>query len=271
MAATEEREIDGSIGRIYVRTWPNPAATFIALIAHGYGEHIGRYEHVAERLVAEGAVVVGPDHLGHGRSEGERALVESGENFTTDLRAVAEHAQENHPGLPMVLIGHSMGGLIATRFAQRHGDELAALVISGPILGADPAMQGLLELDPIPAIPIDPAVLSRDPAVGAAYAADPLVYHGPFLRATLVALFEAVADVAEDGSLSDLPTLWIHGEADALVPLAVTSTGIECIRGGAFEERIYPGAAHEVFNEINRDEVLDDVLAFLRRALASNP
>ncbi|MEO7197743.1 MAG: alpha/beta hydrolase, partial [Solirubrobacterales bacterium] len=151
------------------------------------------------------------------------------------------------------------------------GDELSGLVISGPILGADPAMQGLLELDPIPAIPIDPAVLSRDPAVGAAYAADPLIYHGPFLRPTLVALFEAVAAVAEDGSLGDLPTLWIHGEADQLIPLAVTRTGIESIRGAAFEERIYPGAAHEVFNEINRDEVLDDVMDFLRRALTSKP
>ena len=97
-------------------------------------------------------------------------------------------ARADHPGLPVVLVGHSMGGLIAARFAQRYLDELAALVLSGPVVGGNPAFEMLLEMDPIPEIPIDPAILSRDPAVGAAYAADPLVYHGPFHKATLRAL-----------------------------------------------------------------------------------
>lgn len=263
-----EAEIDGSVGLINVRTWPNPDATFIALLSHGYGEHIGRYEHVAERLVGDGAVVIGSDHLGHGRSEGERALVERGEDLTTDLHAVADLARAAHPGLPLVLIGHSMGGLIATRFAQQYGDELAALVLSGPVIGGNPQIEALLEMDPIPDVPIDPAVLSRDPAVGEAYAADPLVYHGPFRRETLIALFTAVAAVAEGPSLGGLPTLWIHGTEDALAPLEPARATIELIRGSDFDQRIYEGAAHEVFNETNREEVLDDVCAFIRRALA---
>jgi len=267
-AESTEAQIDGRRGRIHVRTWPNPGATFVALIAHGYGEHVGRYEHLAERLVAEGAVVVGLDHLGHGRSEGERALIEHGEDLTADLHSVADLARREHPGLPLILIGHSMGGLIATRFAQRFGDELSALVISGPVIGANPAIEALLEMDSIPDVPIDPVVLSRDPEVGAAYAADPLVYHGPFKRQTLVELFAGVASVAADGSLGDLPTLWIHGSADQLSPLESAQATIEIIRGSDFDQRIYEGAAHEVFNETNRAEVLDDVSAFLRRALA---
>ena len=263
-----EASLDGSAGRLHVSIWPNPAATFIALISHGYGEHIGRYGHVAERLVADGAAVYGPDHLGHGRSEGARALIEQGEDLTTDLHAVATLAREQHPGLPMILIGHSMGGLIATRFAQRFGDELTALVISGPAIGGNPGFEALLEMDPIPEIPIDPAILSRDPDVGVAYAADPLVYHGPFRRQTLEALFAGVASVAERGSLGDLPTLWIHGTEDALAPLELTRAAIENIRGSNFDQRIYEGAAHEVFNKTNRQEVLDDVSAFLRRALS---
>ena len=261
-------EIQGARGRLHVRTWPNPDASFLVLLSHGYGEHIGRYEHVAERLVAEGAVVVGPDHQGHGRSEGERALILEGEELTADLHLVAELARSEHPDLPVVLIGHSMGGLIATRFAQLHRDELVALVISGPVIGGNPAIEALLDLDPIPEVPIDPAILSRDPAVGAAYAADPLVYHGPFRRETLVALFAGVRAVAEAGSLGDLPTLWIHGSADALVPLESTQATIEIIRGSEFEQRIYEGAAHEVFNETNREQVLDDVVAFIHSALA---
>ena len=262
-------EIEGNRGTLHVSTWPNPEATFLVALAHGYGEHAGRYAHVAERLISEGAVVVAPDHLGHGRSEGERALIGRGEDLTDDLHLVAARARADHPGLPMVLIGHSMGGLIATRYAQRFGEELSALVISGPIIGGNDAMQALLDLDPIPEVPIDPAGLSRDPAVGEAYAADPLVYHGPFLRPTLEALFDGVARVAEAGSLGEVPTLWIHGTEDPLAPLELTREAAEAIAGSDFQQRIYEGAAHEVFNETNREEVLDDVVAFIHTALAA--
>jgi len=262
-------ELQGNRGRLHVATWPNPDATFLVVIAHGYGEHAGRYAHVAERLLAEGAVVVAPDHLGHGRSEGERALVERGEDLTDDLHLVAARARADHPGLPMVLIGHSMGGLVATRYAQRFGEELSALVISGPIIGGNDAIQALLDLDPIPEVPIDPTGLSRDPAVGEAYAADPLVYHGPFLRPTLEALFDGVARVAEAGALGEVPTLWIHGTEDPLAPLEPTREATELIAGSDFQQRIYEGAAHEVFNETNREEVLDDVVTFIHAALAT--
>src|SRR5438874_1310342 len=181
---TADFEIKGTQGRVAVRCWPNADARYIALIAHGYGEHIGRYEHVAERLVAHGATVYGPDHLGHGRSEGERALIADIDDIVTDLHAVAERSRADHPGLPVVLIGHSMGGIIASAYAQRHRDELAALVLSGPAIGGNPAFEGLLALDPIPDVPIDPEILSRDPEVGRRYAEDELVWHGPFKRPT---------------------------------------------------------------------------------------
>ncbi len=268
MEATKtESELAGARGRVVVHEWRAADPSFVVLLAHGYGEHAGRYEHVARRLVAEGAVVYAPDHLGHGRSEGERAHCEDGEDFSADLHRVAERARAEHPGLPVVLLGHSMGGLIATRYAQRHPGELDALVLSGPAIGGSPELEMLLTLDPIPEIPIDPAILSRDPAVGQAYADDPLVYHGGFKRSTLNALVTAVGAVAEGPSLGDVPTLWIHGEEDQLVPLAATAPAMERIRGGDFEAKVYPGARHEVFNETNRDEVLDDVVAFIRRAL----
>ena len=259
-------EIDTPRGAVHVHRWKNPGARYVALIAHGYGEHAGRYEHVAQRLVEGGADVFAPDHRGHGLSDGERAVVEDLDRGVEDLHLVAERAAAARPGLPVVLLGHSMGGLIAARYAQRFGGELAALVLSGPAVGGNPDLVALLELDPIPEIPIDPAVLSRDPAVGAAYAADPLVYHGPFTRTTLEALGAAVQAVAEGGTLGDLPTLWIHGEEDALIPLAHTRPAVERIAGSRLTERIYPGARHEVLNETNRDEVLDDVAVFFASA-----
>ena len=264
-----ETELDGARGRIAVHQWRgDDEPRFVALLSHGYGEHAGRYEHVAQRLVAEGAAVYAPDHVGHGRSEGERVHVDDGEDFSADLHRVAELARREHPGLPVVLVGHSMGGLIATRYAQRHPGELDALVLSGPAIGGAPALEMLLTLDPIPDVPIDPAVLSRDLTVGQAYADDPLVWHGPFKRSMLQAMVAAVHAVAEGPGLGDVPTLWIHGEDDQLVPLAATRAAIEHVKGTRFEEKVYLGARHEVFNETNKDEVLDDVMAFIERALA---
>jgi len=124
-----------------------------------------------------------------------------------------------------------------------------------------------MEMDPLPEIPIDPAVLSRDPAVGAAYAADPLVWHGPFKKPTLRAFAAAVDAISAGPGFGDLPTLWLHGEGDALVPLAVVRPVMDRLRGDVFEEKVYPGAAHEIFNETNKDEVLADMTAFIRANL----
>src|SRR3954470_2628953 len=170
------------VGRVRVRRWPAEDAARLVVLVHGYGEHIGRYEHVARTLAARGSTVVGPDHVGHGASEGERALVEDFEAIVDDLRGVVQDARGD---LPVVMVGHSMGGLIATRYAQRHREDLAGLVLSGPAVGLGPVFEGWLAAAELPADPIDVAVLSRDPAVGDAYAADPLVWHGGWKRPPL--------------------------------------------------------------------------------------
>jgi alpha-beta hydrolase superfamily lysophospholipase len=118
-------------------------------------------------------------------------------------------------------------------------------------------------MDPIPDVPIDPAMLSRDPSVGAAYAADELVYHGPFRRDTLRAIGASVAAIAAGPGLGALPTLWVHGELDQLAPLEVTRGAVQRLRASDLTEHVYPGAQHEVFNEINGEQVIDDVVAFL--------
>ena len=171
--------------------------------------------------------------------------------------------------MPSVLIGHSLGGLTATRFVQRAQPDLAALVLSGPVVGGNPQVEALLGMDPMPEVPIDPGILSRDPAVGEAYAADELVYHGGFHRETLKAIFAGVREVAAGPGFGDLPTLWIHGEGDVLAPLDATTEAMKHLRGGNLEEHVYPGAQHEVLNEINKDAVLNDVVGFVRRNVRS--
>ena len=252
----------GHAGALHVRTWRHADPTHIVVLAHGYGEHIGRYDHVAAALGARGAAVYGLDHAGHGRSEGERALLADFDRVVADLHALAETARRELPGLPAVLVGHSMGGLIATRYAQRHGGELAGVVLSAPLVGSHDST-GLLAADPLPEVPIDPAVLSRDEATGRAYAEDPLVYHGGFKRPTLVAMARAMLDAALDSPRVTGPVLWQHGEADELVPIAGTRRLIDLLVNAEVTVRTYPGARHEIFNETNRDEVLADTARFV--------
>ena len=262
-----EWTFEGQTVSIAARSWIGSTPRYIVLLAHGYGEHLGRYEHVASRLVDDGAVVVGVDHLGHGRSGGERVLVDDFESVVADLHTADLEARDRWPGLPVVLIGHSMGGLIASRYAQRYGDTLVALVLSGPVIGRLDFVEQLLALDEIPAVPLDPAVLSRDPSVGEAYAADPLIWHGPFKRATLEAITRALAAIEADGSIGQLPLLWIHGADDQLVPIEGSRSGVATLRGETFDSREYPGARHEIFNETNSEEVLGDVVRFINGVL----
>ena len=261
---TEELTLAGSAGALVVHVWPNDDARFAALLAHGIGEYSGRYQHVVD----SGGVVYSPDHRGHGKSDGERGLVDDIEAMVTDLHLVADRVRADRPELPLVLIGHSLGGIIATRFAQRYPGELAALVLSAPVIGGNPGFEALLGMDPLPDVPLDPAMLSRDPDVGEAYAADPLVYHGPLSRKTLETIFGMGETIAAGPNLGDLPTLWIHGESDPLAPYNVTAAAFKHVGGSALETKVYQGGMHESFNETNKQEVLDDVTEFLDRVLS---
>ncbi len=268
----EQRTLEAPSGALVVHTWePNGSPEYIALLAHGYAEHARRYDHVAQRLTSTGARVVAPDQRGHGLSSGDRAVMQDMDVYAADLAAVAASIRTELPSSPLVLVGHSMGGLIAARFAQLHPDQLVALVLSGPVVGGNPDVFALAELDAIPDTPVDPAVLSRDAAVGIAFAADPLVYHGPYRRETIEAYRAAVRRLAESGPLPAVPTLWMHGAKDALAPLGPTQAAFTRLRGLHFESILYPGARHEIFNETNRDVVLDDLVDFVLRHVQAAP
>jgi alpha-beta hydrolase superfamily lysophospholipase len=258
--------LKGQLGEVVVTRWDAADPTFLVALAHGFGEHAGRYAHVAAALNGIGGTVYAPDHAGHGRSEGDRARADKIEEIVTDFAAVVELAQGEHPGLPLVVIGHSMGGVVATRYVQRY-EAPAALVLSGPIIGGNPGFSALLTMDPLPDVPLDPAALSRDTAVGEAYAADPLIYHGPLQRESLQGLVDAVELIAKSGDLGDVPTLWLHGEQDPLAPYDATAGAIEKVKGSNLEAKSYEGAMHEIFNETNKDEVIGDVTTFITKAL----
>jgi alpha-beta hydrolase superfamily lysophospholipase len=260
--------LSGSEGQLSARVWPHPAPARIVVLSHGYGEHVGRYGHVSDALVERGAVVYGADHLGHGESEGERALVADVEHVVDDLHAVVRLAREQHPGLPVVLVAHSMGGMIGARYAQHHGDQLAGLVLSAPSIGLAPVLAEWLAAPELPGDPIDVGVLSRDSSVGAAYANDPLVWHGGWKRPTVEALHRANEAIDGGPGFGRLPVLYIHGEADELVPPGLARPAVERLRGEDFTERIVPEARHETFNELDQVETIGLVADFVDRVTA---
>lgn len=235
---------------LLLRSWEpaghSPRA--VILIVHGLGEHSGRYEHVGGHLALQGFLVKALDLRGFGGSEGPRAYAAGLDVFLDDLEPHVSEASGH--GVPVIMLGHSLGGLVALRYAQeRSGLDL--LVLSSPAMDAAiprikrVAARVLRRIAPRFALPndIDGAQLSRDPAVGEAYFADPLVY----TRTTAMlgaALLDAMA-AARAGDVP-LPTLVIHGAEDTLVPVEASASleAFPNVQRVVFEE-----FRHETFNE----------------------
>ena len=168
-------------GRLYYRVWDAPDPKALVVLAHGFAEHSGRYAHVAEPLVGAGFTTWALDHHGHGLSDGDRGDARSPDEAVADMDSLVDMAVAERPGLPVFLVGHSMGGLLAIAYAEEHQDRLAGLVVSGAAVSVNQMLLDLLELDEIPAVPLAPFV-SRDPEVVKGYEDDPLIYHGAMPR-----------------------------------------------------------------------------------------
>ncbi|HEX2314882.1 MAG TPA: alpha/beta hydrolase [Thermomonospora sp.] len=257
---------DGRRARLTVYTWTPPEPSFLAVLAHGYAEHLGRYGHVARRLAEWGALVVGPDHQGHGRSAGERAVIDDFDPVVEDLHDVLTAAHAEHRSLPVVLIGHSMGGLIAARLAQNYPLCLDALVLSGPLAGREDFFTAMTEKRIPNEAPFDVSLLTRDTRLAQAYDVDPLVHRGAFPLETATAVV-AASQKLRNGPRFELPVLLLYGTDDQIVPMNDSVPVIRSLGGNPRQEHLYPDARHEVFNETNRDEVLADLRRFLQRHL----
>ena len=266
----------------HVRRWPVPESNGPArgtlLIVHGLGEHIGRYEHVAAQLTRWGWHVVGYDQRGHGRSGGGKSQLAAPQSLLQDLSLVIDAVRTEHAG-PLVLLGHSMGGLVAARFvAEGLGASPAtwyrgvdALVLSSPAL--DPGMnaaQKLLLSVMGPLAPnlavnngLKPAWISRDPAVVAAYEADPLVHDRvtPRLARFIVDGGESVRAQAARWAV---PTLLMFAGSDRCVTPAGSRAFAAAAPAGVLTTREFAPLFHEIFNEPEQAEVFAVLGAWLR-------
>jgi alpha-beta hydrolase superfamily lysophospholipase len=269
---------------LHVRDWPAAAPRGTVLLVHGLGEHVGRYEHVAAHLNRLGWRVVGHDHRGHGRSGGAKGRLREGDDLLRDLALVIDAVRGEHPG-PLLLLGHSLGGLVAARFvAEALAPSPAAwlrpvdaLVLSSPAL--DPgmnALQKLLLAVTGPLLPdlavnngLQPAWISRDPAVVQAYASDPLVHERitPRLARFIV---DGSRFVLQQAPRWKVPTLLLYAGSDRCVAPRGSAAFAAAAPKQWVTAREFPALFHEIFNEPEQVQVfgaLDEWLAGLNSAL----
>ena len=258
---------------LYRQWWlPDGDPKGVVMLVHGLGEHSGRYGHVAGRLIGAGYAVHALDHRGHGRSDGKRVFVTSYDEFMADMIQFRGLIETQHPGVPLFVLGHSMGGNIAMGHVLDHQDGLAGMVLSGPALqvGEDltPAKIKIFSLVAKVAPGFRPEglsadAISRDQAVVDAYRADPLVYTGKISAGLGAALIGAMQSFPERYSDLTLPVLVLHGTEDRLASIE----GSRALEAGAVDAdltaRYYDGLFHEVFNEPEQDDVLNDLVGWL--------
>ncbi|WP_375502212.1 alpha/beta fold hydrolase [uncultured Jatrophihabitans sp.] len=291
---TEHTFVDADGVTIGYREWtPDGAARATVVIAHGASEHSGRYARVASTLTAAGFSVLAVDHRGHGLTSASTGAGLLGPRGMAGVLDDLDHVVSLATG-PVLLLGHSMGSVIALRYAETHPDALTGLVLSGPIgvmPGVEVALQQLqgaldggLADTPVESLgpfneEFEPARtpydwLSRSDAEVDAYVADPWCGdQNPLTYGYLAAVLSGVRDSADEvGRLpSTLPVLVIAGERDPVSAFTAQARALaEAMRsaGLTVTEDYYPGARHELLNETNRAEVEAALVAWLTEHLS---
>ena len=275
MATTRtERSFGGIDGvRIVYDVWtPDATPRGVVILSHGFGEHARRYDHVAQRFGRDGLLTSALDHRGHGRSGGKRVLVKDISEFTGDFDTLVGIATHEHPGVPRIVLGHSMGGGIVFAYGIEHPDNYDLMVLSGPAVAAQTAVSPLLAwlaktigaIAPgLPLQQLDAGAVSRDPAVVDAYNTDPLVYHGKVPGGIARALLLVGETMPQRAASLAAPLLVVHGSDDHLIPVEGSHQLVAAVGSSDVELKVYPGLYHEVFNEPEQDQVLDDVVSWI--------
>jgi alpha-beta hydrolase superfamily lysophospholipase len=257
----------------------------VVLIVHGLGEHAMRYDHVASRLLGWGFAVRAYDQRGHGESSGARGALPSDTALLDDLaeivddtrlRCLALPQSAGAQPLPLILLGHSMGGLVASRFVSLGIRPVEGLVLSSPALQAPLSRLQKLMLGVLPAVApnlcvgngLDARFISHDPQVVGRYSSDPLVHDRISPR---LAAFIATAGPATVATAAQwrTPTLLMYAGADRLVEpagsraFAANAAGSAVVKPGTITEKCFPDLYHEIFNELDSEPVFETLQSWL--------
>ena len=260
---------------LYYQCWrPSGEAKAVVAIVHGVREYGGRYAPVADYLTAHGYAVYAFDQRGHGRSPGQRGHINAWEEYRGDAEAFLAMIGQQEPNLPVFLMGHSMGALVALDYLLAHPEGLRGAIISGaplqPIGAPKPyqivVARFLSRVRPRSSITsaFDGSAVSRDPEVVRAYDTDPLVFNKTSVRwgMEFLATIERVKPRATEVKI---PILMIHGGADPIVSVDGSRNFFEKLGSPDKELKIYPGSYHEPHNDLDREQVVSDIGQWLDR------
>jgi len=261
--------------KLYTQSWsPDSTAKYNLIVIHGIGEHCGRYAEFAAYFVPHDFAIHTYDLRGHGKSPGQRGHIDSWRQYREDVRAFVDNVHNAAPTIPIILLGHSLGGLTVLDYGLHHTAHLCGIVSSAPALKQGEGVSAFtITMARLisPLLPrlalntsLDVNALSRDPAIVQAYQDDPLT-HGlatPRLGAEMTRTMIRT-QVRADEWQADLPLLIVHGTADTICPPEGSARFFANVSARDKTRHVYTGYFHEIFNDIGREQVLADVLAWL--------
>lgn len=245
-----------------------PRATVI--ISHGFAEHMGRYEYFSRALTDRGLNVVRYDLRGHGVNE-DRGYLRDFNDYVDDLNSLKLFVERIETGLPIFLLGHSMGGLITSLYCTVFNDGVRGVLLSGPAIGRLPSAKGYNKkvMKTIKTLagrvtlknPIDEGICG-DLEVFKNYTADELVLHKATISLYYEFLFSGTDSLIENLTNFSAPCLICHGEKDPIVPSELSRSFYDRIDSKDKSLKIYDGLYHEILNEKKKDQVIEDMVCW---------
>jgi acylglycerol lipase len=260
---------------IAFRSWPTPTpARAVVVIVPGFNSHSGYYQWTAEQLTADGLATYAIDLRGRGRSDGERFYVDSFTDYVSDVATLVGQVKSQAPRVPLFMLGHSAGGVVACLYALQHQQEMAGLIcesfaheLPAPDF-ALAALKGLSHLAPhAHVLRLKNEDFSRDASVVQAMNSDPLIAHETQPTRTLAALVRADDDLKKGFSRITLPVLIMHGTADK----AAKPSGSQHFydKAGSADKtlKLYDGAYHDALNDKGKELVIGDIKSWINAHL----
>ncbi len=272
IALTEET-FEGAEGvHIFFRTWmPASAPRAIVVLQHGFNAHSGQYDWVAHQFAAAGYAVYAEDLRGRGKSEGKRFYVENFADYVSDLSGVCDIARSRHHGLKMFVLGHSAGGVVATTYALDNQDKVAGLIcedfayhVPAPEFALD-FLTFLSHFIPdAPALKLNNAFFSRDPAVVAALNTDPLIADETQPMKTVGEMWKADRRLQVSFDHIKTPTLILHGTADKATDYHGSEEFYK--KSGASDKtiKLYEGHYHDLLADTGKEEVMAEIVNWVQ-------
>jgi acylglycerol lipase len=264
--------------RLSYRMWrPDLTTRGVVAIVPGFNSHSGYYAWVAEQLVAQGLAVYAVDLRGRGQSEGERFYVQRFEDYVNDVNEFVTLAKSHEPGLPVYLLGHSAGGVVACLYAVSHQEDLAGLISESfafKIPAPDFALavfKGLAHLAPHAHIlHLKNEDFSRDPAIVEMMNRDALIDNEKQPTDTLAAMVRADELLEKSFASLRLPVLILHGTNDKATKPSGSQQFFDTVGSVDKTLKLYEGGYHDLLNDTDRDQVMADITSWIGRQLAKD-